>query len=316
MTDTATSYDQVPYIFYSFPESQPRRLQAVAHLFGLQTPAPAECRVLELGCAVGGNIVPMAYSLPKATLIGIDLAASQIETARKFAEASGVKNLDLRAANISDVTRSGGSSITSSRTACSRGFHTTWRRRCCRSAEQLTPNGLGLHQLEKARAGRDFILALAQSPFASALLKGQVQYLQRAGNGMSRFEHSRGRLVTGAGPLHDALVTISRRFPQAISIKEVIDVAGQYRATLLGELLNCWMNGMLELYVDPPAVLAQAPGTNRARASSRAIEGWLESVRVRYHLAPVVLAVQFSEEFAPLKHAQINAVAIHRLPKV
>lgn len=72
-------------------------------------------------------------------------------------------------------------------------------------AEQLTPNGLayisfntypGWHMrmwardamhfhvekfadpIEKARAGRDFILALAQSPFASALLQGEVQYLQ------------------------------------------------------------------------------------------------------------------------------------------
>jgi SAM-dependent methyltransferase len=104
MTGTVSSYDQVPYPFDSFPESQPTRLQAVAHLLGLETPAPAECRVLEIGCAVGGNIVPMAYSLPKATLIGIDLAASQIEIAKKFAEASGVKNLDLRAANVTDVT--------------------------------------------------------------------------------------------------------------------------------------------------------------------------------------------------------------------
>ena len=408
MTDTVTSYDQVPYIFHSFPESQPRRLQAVAHLLGLETPAPAECRVLELGCAVGGNIVPMAYSLPKAKLIGIDLVASQIETAKKFAEASGVKNLDLRAANITDVTPEWGKfDYIIAHGVLSWIPHEVAEKVLQICAEQLTPNGLayisfntypGWHvrmwareamlfhadkfedPIQKARAGRDFILALAQSPVASALLKGEVQYLQgkpesyivheyleslnhpfyfrdfaariakhglqylgdalqnsmvaaenwpppfrswmeanrddlirqeqyadfvrnrefrralichgnltidrtqmlaraetmqaaaflrqRAeGNGMSRFEHSRGGLVTGAGPLHDALVTISRRFPQAISVKEVIDAAaGQHRATLLRELLNCWMNGMLELYVDPPAVLAQAP-SDKPRAS-------------------------------------------------
>src|SRR5580765_5112227 len=107
-TDTTSSYDQVPYLFTSFPESHPRRLHAVAHLLGLETAAPAECRVLELGCAVGGNIVPMAYSLPKARLIGIDLVASQIETAKKFAEGAGVKNLDLRAASITDVNKEWG----------------------------------------------------------------------------------------------------------------------------------------------------------------------------------------------------------------
>src|SRR3954469_13985433 len=107
MTDTVTSYDQVPYLFDSFPESQPRRLQAVGHLLGLEPAAPAQCRVLELGCAVGGNIVPMAYSLPEAHFIGIDLVASQIESAKQFAAACGVTNLDLRAANIMDVTPEG-----------------------------------------------------------------------------------------------------------------------------------------------------------------------------------------------------------------
>jgi len=104
MTDTVTSYDQVPYAYYSFPDSHPRRLQAVARLLGLETAAPAQCRVLELGCAVGGNVVPMAYSLPKAQFIGIDLVESQIESARKFATACSLTNLDLRAANIMEVT--------------------------------------------------------------------------------------------------------------------------------------------------------------------------------------------------------------------
>src|SRR4029079_3248484 len=84
MTDTVTIYDQVPYAYYSFPDSHPRRLQAVARLLGLETAALEQWRVLELGCAVGGNIVPMAYSLPNAQFIGIDLVTSQIETAKQF----------------------------------------------------------------------------------------------------------------------------------------------------------------------------------------------------------------------------------------
>jgi hypothetical protein len=87
-----------------------------------------------------------------------------------------------------------------------------------------------------------------------------------AANGLTRFEHARGEVVTGAGPLHDALVTISRRFPQTISVAEVIDAAGPQRTALLRELLNCWKNGTLELYIDPPPVLAQAPG-DKPRAS-------------------------------------------------
>ena len=47
----------------------------------------------------------------------------------------------------------------------------------------------------------------------------------------------------------------------------MIDAAGQQRAALLRELINCWMNGTLELYVDPPPVLAQA-ASDKPRASS------------------------------------------------
>jgi methyltransferase-like protein len=109
------------------------------------------------------------------------------------------------------------------------------------------------------RFDRTQMLARAETMQAAAFLRQSAE-----ANGMSRFKHRRGSLVTGAGPLHDALVTISRRFPQALSVKEVIDAAGQHRATLLRELVNCWMNGMLELYVDPPAV--QAP-SDKPRAS-------------------------------------------------
>jgi methyltransferase-like protein/trans-aconitate methyltransferase len=407
MTDTAASYDQVPYAFYCFPESHPRRLQAVAHLFALETPAPAECRVLELGCAVGGNIVPMAYSLPDAKLIGIDLVASQIETAKEFARGSGVTNLELRAASIADITSEWGKfdyivahgvfsyvppdvaekllqicvgQLTANGVAyISFNTYPGWHARMwAREAMQFRADEFA-DPLAKARAGRDFILALAQAPFTSTLLQGEAQYLQgkdesyilheylertnqpfyfrdfaariaghglqylgdafqngmvaaenwapfrswmeanrddlirqeqyvdfvrnrefrralicrsdlsidrtqmlaRAetmqaasylrqsveANGMTRFAHSRGGdLVTGAGPLHDALVTISGRFPRTISVKEVLDAAGQQRAAVLRELLNCWMNGMLELYVDPPPVLAQAP-SDRPRVS-------------------------------------------------
>jgi hypothetical protein len=79
---------------------------------------------------------------------------------------------------------------------------------------------------------------------------------------MSRLQHSGGgRLVTGDTALRDALMRISQRFPQAISVTEAIGGAtGQQRASLLLGLLNCWLTGMLELYIDPPAVLAQPPG--------------------------------------------------------
>ena len=50
-----------------FPRRQthPNRLAAVARLFGMEAAPVANCRVLELGCGAGGNLIPLAYYLPR-----------------------------------------------------------------------------------------------------------------------------------------------------------------------------------------------------------------------------------------------------------
>ena len=46
--------------------------------FGMR-PAPVEqCRVLELGCGDGGNLIPMAYTLRGSEFVGVDLGARGI----------------------------------------------------------------------------------------------------------------------------------------------------------------------------------------------------------------------------------------------
>ena len=66
-------YDVVPYIDMPYDFTHPRRLETMGTLFGM-TPKPiSQCRVLELGCAGGGNIIPMAVELPDAQFMGIDL---------------------------------------------------------------------------------------------------------------------------------------------------------------------------------------------------------------------------------------------------
>jgi tRNA G46 methylase TrmB len=69
---TLTAYDEVLYPSYTHNQTHPDRLATIATLFGL-TPAPVErCRVLELGCGNGSNLVPMAYGLPGSEFVGID----------------------------------------------------------------------------------------------------------------------------------------------------------------------------------------------------------------------------------------------------
>jgi methyltransferase-like protein/SAM-dependent methyltransferase len=102
------TYDEVPYESFSFPQTHPDRLATVATLFALK-PAPVErCRVLELGSASGGNLLPMAHDLPDSSFVGIDLSARQIADGVRAVEELGLKNLQLRHASILDVDESYG----------------------------------------------------------------------------------------------------------------------------------------------------------------------------------------------------------------
>ena len=99
----ATSYDEVPYESHPYPQTHPSRLAAVATLFGLNPPPVDTARVLELGCAGGGNIIPMAEAFPTATFVGVDLSARQVEDGRALVRDAGLTNVDLRHASITDV---------------------------------------------------------------------------------------------------------------------------------------------------------------------------------------------------------------------
>lgn len=98
------AYDETPYISNAFTYTSPGNLRAVASLYGLAAPALENARVLELGCAAGGNLLPFALAYPAATAIGIDLAPQQIEAGRQVAEKVGARNLDLRAMSLTDIT--------------------------------------------------------------------------------------------------------------------------------------------------------------------------------------------------------------------
>lgn len=103
-----TPYDIVPYTSYAYPRSHPDRLHVVASMFGM-SPAPvAGCRVLELGCASGGNLIPMAFHLPESEFVGVDLAAKQVEPGRKAIEELGLDNIRLERGSILEVDDSWG----------------------------------------------------------------------------------------------------------------------------------------------------------------------------------------------------------------
>lgn len=98
-----TTYDQVPYPSYPYSASHPDRLYAMARLFGLAPKPPAESRVLELGCAAGGNLLPIAAQFPESHVVGVDLSARQIGEGQQSIEACQLKNARLLQANIAEL---------------------------------------------------------------------------------------------------------------------------------------------------------------------------------------------------------------------
>ena len=75
---SAELYDEVPYPGHPFAQTHPDRLATLARLFGLEPAPPSRCRLLEIGCGDGGNLLPMAVQLPRSTFVGIDSSPLEI----------------------------------------------------------------------------------------------------------------------------------------------------------------------------------------------------------------------------------------------
>ena len=102
----ATSYDQVPYPCNAYPQTHPEHLATIARLRGLMSVDPAKCRYLEIGCGDGGNLLPLAYALPNSHFLGIDLAASSIETARHHQREFWQNNVEFKILDLIDLSAS------------------------------------------------------------------------------------------------------------------------------------------------------------------------------------------------------------------
>ncbi len=97
------AYDQSPYQSLPFPQSAPERIAAIAHVFGVSTPDPSTARVLELGCASGGNLIPFTARNPRASALGIDLSGRQVADGQATIRALALANIQLRQADLSTL---------------------------------------------------------------------------------------------------------------------------------------------------------------------------------------------------------------------
>ena len=103
-----TAYDSVPYPGHAHAHTHPNRIAAIAQLFGLNAPAVATARILEIACGDGANLIPIAYSLPQAQCVGFDLAATAVAQAQERIERLGLNNCRITVADLASVGKSFG----------------------------------------------------------------------------------------------------------------------------------------------------------------------------------------------------------------
>ncbi len=101
-------YDRIHYPSIPHYPTRPQHLEMVARLFGMQPRPATEARVLEIGCSVGGNILPLAERFPGASFVGVDLSASQIAAGQKLITELGLRNIELHALDLTLIDESFG----------------------------------------------------------------------------------------------------------------------------------------------------------------------------------------------------------------
>jgi SAM-dependent methyltransferase len=93
-------YDAVPYRHGAIPVSHPARIGEIGRIHGLDCAPPDRCRVLELGCAEGMNLLPLAERFPRSEFVGVDFSPVQIATGESARAACKLENARLVCADL------------------------------------------------------------------------------------------------------------------------------------------------------------------------------------------------------------------------
>ena len=99
----STPYDEVFYPGHVYGFTHPNHLATIAAVYGMHPARVERCRVLELGCGVGGNLLPMAFQYPASEFVGVDLSGVTIERGQRNNAAFGLSNIKLLHCDIMDV---------------------------------------------------------------------------------------------------------------------------------------------------------------------------------------------------------------------
>jgi trans-aconitate methyltransferase len=88
------------YPAMSHPPAHPSLMAATALLGGVRLAPSHEWHILEIGCASGHHILPIAQAYPQARITAIDLDANAITEARRLAHLAKISNIEFLCADL------------------------------------------------------------------------------------------------------------------------------------------------------------------------------------------------------------------------
>jgi SAM-dependent methyltransferase len=93
-------YDAVAYQSGAVPDSHIARIGTIGRLHVVPTAPPDHCRVLELGCADGMNVLPVAERFPRSEFLGVDFGSAHIAAAEEARRACNLGNVRFLCADL------------------------------------------------------------------------------------------------------------------------------------------------------------------------------------------------------------------------
>lgn len=102
-TASGATTPEIQYSYGSYPESTPQRMHTLARIFGCNAIDYKSASVLELGCAQGNNIIPLAVKYPQASFVGVDISSAQVAIGQKIITDLGLTNIQLECRNITEI---------------------------------------------------------------------------------------------------------------------------------------------------------------------------------------------------------------------
>lgn len=97
-------YEAVPYPDFVHPRTNPDSIAAMVRLFGASPPSPLQepCRVFELGCGQGGNLISLASLYPESQFLGMDLSPGHIAAGQSVIDQLELNNIELVQGDLSE----------------------------------------------------------------------------------------------------------------------------------------------------------------------------------------------------------------------